>query len=600
MKAQKEEDDPVRLKCGLASESYKQVYGEDSLAGEKEVFNNSSLSLTTARRDWAAFQVLLRSEDDMTVTVGNNPYFSPRGRIPNIRLAVKGGEHPGWAVRMYPVHLMEDDDRLFKADKLLHQETVFVPAGKTQSIWVEMEIPEDCPPGFYHGQVVLYGHVMFEEEKILATLDWQLEVKDVLLPRPEEFRFHLDLWQHPSNIARKHEVPLWSDEHFRVLEEYVKSLRALGQKAITVVASEIPWSGQSCFQTKNYLSDLFEYNMARVVKEKNRFVYDFSVIERYVKLCFRYGIDREIEVFGLINIWTVPDEGYDAPAADYPDALRIRYYDCSDGCYKYMTRAEEIKEYIKALESFFVAKGWSEKVRVVADEPADLELYRKRLRLLQEIAPSFKFKTAINHVEFIEEFKDVVTDYVLYLGCLCREWEKLDDIKKRLAGRLLWYVCCVPQRPNTFLASPLLECQLIPVLTAYMGFDGFLRWNYTAWPEHPRRKIFYRYPVWKAGDTNFVYPAADGRPLLSLRYKNLKRGIENFELLSRLLEEAPDKSYIWEKLKETILKAKTIKEFDPDANKEARELYSLEDKDYQLFRKWLLEEVEKLGAGKRG
>lgn len=43
--------------------------------------------------------------------------------------------------------------------------------------------------------------------------------------------FELDLWQHNANIARMHEVERYSDEHMAVLEHYVQSLAALGQKA---------------------------------------------------------------------------------------------------------------------------------------------------------------------------------------------------------------------------------------------------------------------------------------------------------------------------------------------------------------------------------
>jgi len=40
--------------------------------------------------------------------------------------------------------------------------------------------------------------------------------------------------------------------------------------------------------------------------------------------------------------------------------------------------------------------------------------------------------------------------------------------------------------------------------------------------------------MYPAGDTNFVYPSGDMSPLLTLRYKALKRAIEDFELLEML------------------------------------------------------------------
>jgi len=582
----------MKVLCGLMDESYKYQYGIE-LQDESEIFKPSEISLVSGRRDWVAFQLLIKSDEDFALSVGNRPVFSPKGPLPNIRVKCKLDGFPDAIIKMYPIGLIEDDDRIYKADLLLDDEVVDVDKGKIQPVWIEISILEDTKPGVYKGEVNLYAQSMFEDEQNIKTFNFTLTVKNVLLHKPKDFNFHLDLWQHLSNIARKHKVHLWSNEHFEVIEKYVKSLADLGQKAITIIASEIPWSGQRCFRVKNYPSDLFEYNMARIEKdETGRYIYDLSVIERYVNMCFSYGIDREIEIFGLINIWTDSENGYDSIVEDYPDAIRIRYYNRADGCYKYMRTANEIKDYIKALEQFFIKKGWIEKVRIVADEPGDTELYYKRLKLLKKIAPTFKFKAAINHPEFIDRFKDEIDDFVPILPCVCEKWEELEKLKEQIKGRFLWYVCCWPPRPNTFISSPLLESRLIGILTAFINFDGFLRWNYTVWPEKPRERLSYRYPHWKAGDTNFVYPSWNGGPIFSLRYKNLKRGIEDFELISMLKKTRTDSQLILEKIWDKIFRTKNIIDFSPSYDKRAEELYSLDYADYQAFRTALLEALE--------
>jgi len=582
----------LNLRYGLAYESHKQCYGIDGIGWDPQIFTRHAISLVAARRDWAAFQVLLQSDEEFMVTVGAAAAFSPRGPLANVRLEAAVAGCPQWLVKMNIIGFVEDDDRLMKADLLLNDETVYVEPNKVQPIWVEVEVPEDAKPGTYQGEVKLFAHAMFEDEKQIGSLKFELEVKDVLMPRPCEYKFYLDIWQHLSNIARKHETHLWSDEHFRVIEEYVKTLGDLGQKAITVIASEIPWSGQRCFKVTNYLSDLFEYGMVRVIKDKDgRFKYDFSIVQRYVELCFRYGIDKEIEVFGLVNIWVSPEDGYGGVARDYPDAIRVRYFDEADGCYKFMKSAEEIKAYIKALEQFFIEKGWIDKVRVVADEPADVELYRQRINLLKEIAPAFKYKAAINHAEFIGEFKDEIHDFVPALHCVCDQWDLVNELKDNVKGNFMWYVCCNPLYPNTFISSPLLEARLIGILTAYMGLDGFLRWNYTVWPEKPRERISYRFPHWRAGDTNFVYPANDGRPILTLRYKNLKRGIEDFELIDMVRRLCPQPHEKLEEVWNRIFFTRNVKDLHPSGDKKPEELYSLNYDDYKYIRTLLLESL---------
>lgn len=75
---------------------------------------------------------------------------------------------------------------------------------------------------------------------------------------------------------------------------------------------------------------------------------------------------------------------------------------------------------------------------------------------------------------------------------------------------------------------------MIGVMNYHFGFDGFLRWAYTIWPENPR--LDARYSFFECGDTAFVYPAYNGNVLLSLRYKGLLRGISDYELLKLLGE----------------------------------------------------------------
>lgn len=580
-------------KIGMANEGFKLVYGSEfPPIGElpETIYERQEISLTCAKNDWAAFQVLICAAEDGTLSLNGQPVFSCQGNVKDLRLSasVEGG----LTADMRPVALMDDDDSLEKADLIMNTGMIYLEKDKPQTVWVEVKIPKTAEKGTYRGKIECFTHRVFQAEAKIHELSFTIQVRDVLLPDVKDFKFHLDLWQHPSNIARKHEVEYWSDRHFEILEGYIKSLGELGQKAATVIVSEIPWTGQNCYRVKNYPSDLYEYSMVGVTKKADgTFSYDYRTMERYIELCLKHGLDREIEVFGLINIW--PGEDGFATPSDYPDGVRIRYFDQTDNCYKYMEKAQDIKEYIKALEQYFISGGYIDKVLVVADEPSDMERYRKSLQTLKETAPAFRYKTAINHAEFIREFKDDIADMVPFLHCVAREWDFLKQVQPAHDGRILWYVCCGPDYPNTFLKSPLAESRLIPVLTYYMGLDGFLRWNYTVWPQNPRQKISFRAPVWKAGDTNFVYPSYGGEVLLTNRYKLLKRGIGDFELLHMLEEKGGKDHLIFAKIWALLLKTQQISDFNTvESRKEPKELYSIDYKDYEQVKEWVLEALE--------
>lgn len=583
----------MNLKIGIANESFKYSYGRILTSPKADkpsydtIFKSKNIKLVTAKGDRAAFQIVFESFEDITVSVGNRPAFSEIPGILNLRINVELDSPDFKEIEAYHIGCVEDDDKTMKADILLQDEVITVHKNILHSIWVEVKIPEDIKSKIYVGNVKIYAQRMFEDEILYETLTFEIDVKNVLLPKPQHYKFHLDLWQHLSNIARKHEVMLWSDSHFEILEYYVKRLAELGQKAISIIASEIPWSGQGCFRVTNYPSNLFEFNMVKVFKNDS-YIYDFSIVERYINLCLKYGIDKEIEIHGLICVWKYDSEGFRNITGDYPDAIRIRYFDQADGKYKYMRKKHEIIEYFKALENYFIKMGWIEKVRIIADEPHDKKLYNDVLRILREQTPAFRYKAAINNTDFIEESKDKLDDYVPYLPAVAKEWDRIESIRKKIKGRLLWYVCCEPLYPNTFISSPLIESRLIGILTALINFDGFLRWNYTVWPEHPRKQISYNYPLWFAGDTNFVYPSSNGRPLLTLRYKALKRGIEDFELISLLKEKRADCEKILKKVWKCIFKSTDITGFY-DAEAKAETLYSLDYKDYEKAKNILLD-----------
>jgi len=552
-----------------------------------------TIALETARSDWAAFQLLLKSDEDFILSLKENPVFSPAGPLENIRLQVEFTSLSGAKVIMQPVGLVEDDDRRYKSDILLENDMVNVKRLVVQPVWTEITIPADAAPGIYKGEVLVYSHRMFENEEMIMSLQFTVEVLGVTLHPPEQNAFNLDLWLHMANIARKHEVVLWSDSHFEILEHYVKSLAQLGQKSIMAIVSEIPWIGQRCYKNTNYLSDLFEYNMLKVKKSiSGEYSIDFFVLERYIKLCFKYGINEEIEVHGLLHIWASSCDGYGNLLDDYPDAIRVRYYDEADKCYKYMRSGKEIREYIRSIEVFFIMKGWIDKVRITADEPGDMPIYKKCISELRQVAPLMKVKTIIGHSTFLdhlEYYREENMDLVVLFDIACEKWEAVVEGRKKLNGRLSFYVCCGPDKPNTFISSPLLECRLMGILAAFMEFDGLLRWNYTVWPENPRERISYKYPVWKAGDTNFVYPSNNGRPLLTLRYKNLKRGIEDFELIRRVKMSCPDYKELLGRIKDTIFRCQDWTQYPPGKKRSAEELYSLDYNDYRVARRMLLE-----------
>lgn len=569
------------MNIGLKRESFK-YSGEI----DKSLFDKKSISLKCVRNSFTAFQLVIESTEPCTVCMTDSPAFTiyPKRPIHRINSSFKGLG----PVSIKNINMLSDDSGIQRADCIENRDYIHMETGKINSFWCETPIPKDTAPGIYQGKVSVFRRKLFENEAIEFSMDLTLEVVDISLPDPRDYTMHLDLWQHLSNIARKHDVRLFSDAHFNIIENYVKSLARLGQKAVTVIASDIPWSGQRTFNDLDKPTDLFEYSLITVVKNKNGiYSYDYSIMDRYIEMCFSHGIDKKIEVFGLCGIWMTEENGFGKAAQDFPDGVRIRYFNKTTGTYSYMDKSQDIRLYINNLYKHFIEKNWLDKVRITADEPGDIELYRKTIQSILEEAPGFKLSIAINKADFTTEFDDVLSDVTPSLKCLAEDY---DFIKANLIGndgkQVSWYVCCHPHFPNTFLQSHLLESRLIGILTSLFGLDGFLRWNFTVWPENPREDLVFRSGEWFTGDMNFVYPGSDGSPLLSIRYKALLRGIEDFELMTMAKRNSacPDEIIYSLILGDTTLKQLSDTGYD---NPHLGRPFSIDADDYDAFRELL-------------
>lgn len=313
------------MNYGLQNMFYKYVWSANWWNQGREDTQVKHLELACCINDSAAFQALISSDqEDLLVTRSRDALLWKGGPIRIVRIEVE--TDAPCQVDFQLIGLIEGDNRAMISDVLLDNAFQFVRKRQIQPIWVELHAGESAAAGQYEGKLKLYTHAMFEDEVLESELTFCLTIREQALPKPQDYSFYLDLWQHNCNIARKYEVSYWSDDHFQLLDSYLHSLAQLGQKALTLVVSEEPWSGQRSFIDAEP-SDLNEYSIVPIVKRTDgHFDYNFDHLDRYIELGAKHGIDRELEVFGLINIWKHDDEGYGGVVEGYPDAIRVRFW----------------------------------------------------------------------------------------------------------------------------------------------------------------------------------------------------------------------------------------------------------------------------------
>lgn len=338
--------------------------------------------------------------------------------------------------------------------------------------------------------------------------DVKLRVVDRVLPPAKEWKYFLDLWQHPWAVARTAGVKPFSKEHYAKMRPLWEMLAAAGGKALTVTLVDQPWNHQ-CY-------DAYESMVAKARRADGTWDYDFTLFDEYVAFGRSCGLGPVIACYTMCP-WNYLVEWTDEKG-------EVRKAQAKPG-------TPFFEEYWGAFLPVFARhlkeKGWFEDAYVAMDERSR-ENVLAIWNLLKEKAPGLKIAMAGDKRPSEMDGIDIAC-YSQGASHLTPEFLK-EVPSRRAKGQITtYYVCCWPPRPNTFMSSSAGEAYWCGFYPALAGLDGMLRWAYNSWGEDPMNDMSY--DNWLAGDVALVYP--DGSP--SWRFVELRRGVvaaEKFRILS--------------------------------------------------------------------
>lgn len=382
------------------------------------------------------------------------------------------------------------------ADVLDLKESMNIPAGRKQPVWMTVNVPSNAKPGKYRGKLTVSS-----SNAKSRSLPVELIVSDHILPPDSDWTFHLDLWQNPYSVARYENVPLWSEAHFKAMRPVMRMLAEAGQKSVTATIMNRPWNGQT--------EDAFGSMVTKIRRIDGTWLYDYTIFDRWVEFMFSLGIDKQINCYSMI-----------------PWALEFDYIDqatSSPATFQAAPGSEEYNEYWGAFIADFArhlkAKGWFEKTMIAMDE-RPLESMQAVLGLIRKVEPAFKISLAGNYHE------PVIYDIVDFSETFSGKQEFPESAKakrKELGLTTTFYTCCAEAHPNMFVISNPDEAAWLGWFAQAEGYDGYLRWAYNSWTLDPLTDARFR--TWPAGDCFVVYPGGRG----SVRFSKLVEGIQDFE-----------------------------------------------------------------------
>ena len=389
------------------------------------------------------------------------------------------------------------------ADVLDLKESMNIPTGRKQPVWMTVNVPSDAKPGKYTGRMSVSS-----SNAKTRSLPVELVVSDHILPPAHDWAFHLDLWQNPYSVARYENVPLWSEAHFEAMRPVMRMLAEAGQKSVTATIMNRPWNGQT--------EDAFGSMVIKIRRIDGSWLYDYTIFDRWVEFMFSLGIDRQINCYSMI-----------------PWALEFDYYDqatSSPTTFQAAPGSEEYNEYwgsfIADFSRHLKAKGWFEKTMIAMDE-RPMESMQAVLSLIRRTEPDFKISLAGNYHEPINFG---IADFSEGFAPKKEFPESAKAKRKGLGLTTTFYTCCAEAHPNMFVISDPDEAAWLGWFAQAENYDGYLRWAYNSWTMDPLADARFR--TWPAGDCFVVYPGGRG----SVRFSKLVEGIQDFEKI-RILKE---------------------------------------------------------------
>lgn len=377
-----------------------------------------------------------------------------------------------------------------------------------QAVWITLEIPKDVVEGNYTSEIIIKN-----QQKNQQRLQIQLQILNHVLPKPAAWTYHLDLWQHPSSIARVNGLKMWSDAHFEKMKPIMKRLADAGQKVITATLNKDPWN----VQTYDPYADMIIWTK----KKDGSWSYDYRVFDRWISMMMDLGITQEINCYSIIP-WNNQIQYQDENIGNFVDV------ETAPGTSEF----EELwGNFLQDFQKHLKVKGWENITNIAVDERSP-EQMKAAFEVIKKYSPSLNIAYADNHQTY-KNFPDS-KDISIGIGY---PYDRKDLEQRRKKGYIsTFYICCSDAFPNTFTFSDPAEATYTAWYAMATGFDGMLRWSYNSWVKDPEEDSRFR--TWPAGDTSIVYPDNTS----SIRFERLREGIQDYEKIRIIKEELRKKN----------------------------------------------------------
>lgn len=368
----------------------------------------------------------------------------------------------------------------------------------TSTIWVKVDIPKDAPAGDYRVTVKIAP----AEEQFLTgntfTFSRTMDIQVIPTVLPEQ-KLIYTRWFYADCVAVQHNVEIYSEEHWNLIDRYIAAAADVGVNMILVPIHTPPLDTaigitRPCVQ------------LVDIEKKGDSYEFSFEKFRRFIDICKKNGI-RYFELAHMFSQW----------GAKCAPNIMVTENGKKDYLFGWHVAADSeeyvafLKQYIAAISAELVREGISEQTYFhISDEPTleSMETYKTASDIMRPLIGDSKTFDALSNYDFYE--KGLIECPVTSVGHIHEFLEH--DIENQWA-----YYCCGPEKvfPNSFLAMPSHRVRVLGYLLYKYDIKGFLHWGLNFY-----NGCVSRYPInpyvttsgdktFPSGDPFIVYPGRD-------------------------------------------------------------------------------------------
>lgn len=407
---------------------------------------------------------------------------------------------------------------------------ITVARDKLRSLWIELEIPEDAK-GIYELDlsINLIGAAVGDTDNAelggepISTDRLTVDVIPATLPRQELI---FTQWFYADCLAAYYNVPVWSDRHFEIIENFARVGAARGRNMIYTPLLTPALNVLEPY--KRVPTQLVDVTLTNGV-----YTFDFANLDRWVDMCDRLGIQYlEISHFYHQDQAKHSAKVYGTVDGEYTEIFGWKTLSTDPEYVRFL------REMITAFLSHMKARGDDKRCYFhISDEPkiASLEHYLTVKNNIADLLSGYVIMDALSNFEF---YKSGAVD------CPIPVTPHVDPFLEAGVKDLWTYYAgfTTVKYSNCLVAVPSWRTRSIGMQMYKYNIAGFLHWGFNYYNNRASGDAINPYldlggEDWvPAGDTFVVYPDTDGTPLESLRIITLEEALQDIRAM-RLAEQ---------------------------------------------------------------